>query len=369
LRQVAAILSQLVRERDTLARLGGDEFGLLLENCSVTKAEQIADNIIAHLRDFRFEWQGRAFQIGVSIGIAPITSGIADSAQLLSRADIACYAAKEQGRNRYHVYAVDSDEISRHQSELLRAAELREALDNHRFRIWSQPIMPLGKELAQPELCEVLLRLVEADGELRNPNSFIPAAERYNVMRDIDRWVVANVLTNFQQITGNRKDYIVTINLSGNSLSDSGLLEFLQATLDETQVAAEKVCFEITETAAVHNLAQAQHLIHTLRERGCKFALDDFGSGLSSFSYLKRLPIDYLKISGNFVQNMLNDNIDHAFVEAINNIGHTMKVQIIAEHVEHEGLIDRLRELGVDYIQGYAVGRPTQVELLNTDTD
>lgn len=363
LRQVSGILSQLVRERDTLARLGGDEFGLLLDNCSVNKAEQIADNIIAHLRDFRFEWEGRAFQIGVSIGIAPLTNEAVDSTQLLTRADVACYAAKEQGRNRFHVYALDSDESTRHHNELLRAAELREALDQNRFRLWLQPIVALNEGGDQPKLCEVLLRLVEEDGGLRNPHSFIPAAERYNVMRDIDRWVVAHVLTNFKKISGEHKDCVVTINLSGNSLGDSDLLPFLQDMFSQTAVPASKVCFEITETAAIQNLAQAHNLIKTLRESGCRFALDDFGSGLSSFSYLKRLPIDYLKISGNFVLGMLHDTLDHAFVEAINNIGHTMQVQIIAEHVEHDGLVDKLRELGVDYIQGYAVGRPKQLEL------
>jgi diguanylate cyclase (GGDEF)-like protein len=367
LRQVAGLLSQLVRERDTLARLGGDEFGLLLDNCPVSKAEQIAANIIAHLRDFRFQWQGRSFQIGVSIGIAPLIDEVVDGMQLMTRADIACYAAKKQGRNRFHVYAA-VDESSRQQAELLRAADLREALDNNRFRLWLQAAVPLDQQSHQPRLCEVLLRLIDADGNVCNPNSFIPAAERHNVMRDIDRWVVTNVLSNFQAITGADMDCAVSINLSGNSLSDNGLLEFLQTALDEAGVPAENICFEISETVAVQNLSQARRLIQALRERGCKFALDDFGGEFSSFSYLRQLPIDYLKISGDFVQGMLSDNIDQAFVEAINHIGHTMRLKIIAEQVEHSDLVEKLRELGVDYLQGYAVGRPVQVEMANMQT-
>jgi diguanylate cyclase (GGDEF)-like protein/PAS domain S-box-containing protein len=363
LRQVTGLLSQQIRERDTLARLGGDEFGILLDNCQVSKAKEISNNIISSLRDSRFEWDGRVYKIGVSIGIVPLSGGTKDHAQLMMQADAACYSAKELGRNRFNVYAANGEGSTSRHVELHRATELREALNNNQFQLWMQSIRPLRQDGDLPCLYEILLRLVDDDGNIRHPGSFMPDAERYNVIHDIDRWVIASVLENFQLFAGEDNNCVITINLSGNSLSDKGLLNYLHHTLDETQVNTSQVCFEITETAAIQYLSQAQHLSHALRERGCQLALGDFGSGLSSFSYLKRLPIDYLKISGNFVEGMLNDKVDHAFVESINHIGHTIKVKIIAEHVEHDELVKSLRKLGVDYIQGYAVGRPEYIDL------
>ena len=358
LKQVAGLLLNSVRQRDTLARLGGDEFGLLLENCPISKAIEIAETLVATIQDFRFIWEERTFRIGVSIGLTPIAAQIDNTAQLMSQADVACYTAKDLGRNRVHVYQNESGEPARRHSEILRAAELSDALNDNRFQLYYQPIVGLGATDKEIRHYEFLLRLVDSNGETVMPGNFIPAAERYGFMTSIDRWVIRTVFEQYYDLFALHPEVIVAINLSGNSLSDETLLDFVREEFYNSGAPPERICFEITETAAINNLAQATQFIAAMKEKGCRFALDDFGSGLSSFNYLKHLPVDYLKIDGGFIQNLVEDPIDLAMVETINQVGHILGIYTIAEFANSPAIVERLREIGVDYAQGYALGMP-----------
>ena len=363
LRQIRKLMSSMFRERDTLARIGGDEFGLLLDNCPLGRAQSIARSVVSAVRDYLFHWDGRSYQIGVSIGLVPVTAATRDTAELFKQADVACYTAKELGRNQVHVYQrADSESAQRH-SEILGAAGLRDALEQDRFRLHYQPIISLAAaDDSAPTRYEALLRVVDSGdaddaAKLVLPAAFIPAAERFGLMGDIDRWVIRTACADYAQGAG-RTGAEIAINLSGNSLGDDSLLGFIEAQFAAHAVPADKVCFEITETAAIQNLRHAAELMTQLRRHGCHLALDDFGSGLSSFRYLKTLPVDYLKIDGSFVRDMLNNPSDDALVAAINEMSHALGMRTIAEYVESQAIVDRLRELGVDHAQGYWIGKP-----------
>ena len=280
--------------------------------------------------------------------------------ELLSQADVACYTAKDLGRNRSHIYHPDDAELSKRHSDILRVAGIKAALKQNRFHLYAQPIQPIddSKRLLEPQRYELLLRMYDEDGYILLPGSFIPAAERYGLMGNIDRWVIQKALCNFEQLFNTSDDVMICINLSGNSLNDDGLLNFVKRQMHRSNIRPGQLCFEITETAVISNIAQASRFINEMKNLGCYFALDDFGSGLSSFTYLKHFPVDYLKIDGSFVRDIVNDATDHAMVSAINQVGHTLGIKTIAEFAESESIIDVLRELEVDYIQGYAVGRP-----------
>ncbi|MFO1417327.1 MAG: EAL domain-containing protein [Methylotetracoccus sp.] len=357
LRQISGVLAPLVRKRDTLARLGGDEFGVLLEACPQQRALRIAQKLRRALHDFRFVWDDRSFSIGASVGLVPIDTGTDSLASIFRAADIACYAAKDQGRNRVHVYQHDDRELAARHGEMQWVPRIQQAVADDRFLLYYQPIVALGGD-AQPH-GEILLRLREREGgELVMPSAFIPAAERYNQMQTIDRWVIRSVFAALRASPRQPRSSFVSINLSGQSLSDGHFLDFVESQIDLGGVELEQICFEVTETAAISNLSHATRFFSALKARGCRFALDDFGSGLSSFAYLKTLPVDFLKIDGNFVRDMERDPIDHAMVEAIHRIGHVMGIETIAECVESESAVERLRAIGVNYVQGYALGRP-----------
>jgi diguanylate cyclase (GGDEF)-like protein/PAS domain S-box-containing protein len=362
LRQVGAVLVSQVRKRDTLARLGGDEFGVLLEHCQQGQALRIAHQMRAALQDLRFVWQDRGFTIGASIGLVPIGPGVDTVATVFRAADNACYAAKDQGRNRVHLYEPDDHELAQRHGEMQWVPRIQEALAESRFTLFYQPILPLGEPGRAHG--EVLLRLLDRDDDLIFPSAFIPAAERYNQMQAIDRWVIRSVFAALRNPDTVMPPGSVAINLSGQSLSDRQFLEFVEQQIEACAVVLERICFEITETAAISNLSSAKRFFSALKPRGCRFALDDFGSGLSSFAYLKTLPVDFLKIDGGFVKDMLRDPIDHAMVEAIHRIGHVMGLQTIAESVEDEKILARLKTMGVNYAQGYAVGRPRPLRKL-----
>lgn len=362
LRQIKSLLAGAFRERDTLARLGGDEFGLLLDNCPLPRAVEIARSVVKSIGDYCFVWNNRGFQIGVSIGLVPVTAASESTGQLLSQADVACYTAKEQGRGRVHVYErLDSEPAQRHR-ELLRAATLRDALEQSRFRLYWQPIMTLGGERPEPVCYEMLLRLLDDDGQIVPPAAFIPAAERFGLMTAIDRWVIDRALQIYVRHFAGTPVHIA-INLSGNSLNEESLLDFVRTRFQTLSIPPGKICFEITETAAIHNLAQAAELMQELKGLGSQLTLDDFGSGLSSFRYLKALPIDYLKIDGSFVHTIDIKDSDRAIVAAINQLGHTLGMRTIAEHACSPAIVEQLRLLGVDYAQGYALGMPEPVDL------
>jgi diguanylate cyclase (GGDEF)-like protein len=356
LKQLVAELKGGIRETDTLARLGGDEFGLLLQNCSLDSAVRAADNLLERVGRFRFAWLGKTFEIGVSMGLVPIDAGSGDVSSLLGAADVACYAAKDLGRNRLHVYRGDDVEVSRRRGEMHWVSRLKQALRDGRFRLFAQPIVAArGGEQRDRE---VLLRLVGEEGELVLPDAFVPAAERYGVMTAIDRWVVEQVTAGSDRWRSARPEAGCSINLSGSSLNDEGFLRFLREVIDGRGLPPEILCFEITETAAIVNLSKAAYFIRELKALGCRFALDDFGSGLSSFSYLKSLPVDYLKIAGSFVRGVADDPVDSAMVESINKIGHLLGLETIAEYVEREAVMRKAREIGVDYLQGNAIAVP-----------
>ena len=362
LKQLAGVLQARIRESDTLARLGGDEFGVLLEACPLSKAKEIAEDLRSVIKAERFDWQGRVFEIGVSIGLVAIGAESGGLADVMSAADAACYVAKEQGRNRTHVFDVDDTALVQHHSHMQWVQRLQKALEDNSFELYCQRVQAVADSVTGMRYNEILLRMTEAGEEMIAPGFFIPAAERYHLMPAIDRWVVHEALRRLSEKQTWQTGECFAINLSGQSLGDETFLDFVSSELDNAGVAAERICFEITETAAVANLRSAQHFIATLRKRGCVFALDDFGSGLSSFAYLKRLPVDYLKIDGRFVKDMLTDPIDHAMVESINQLGHVVGVQTIAEFVENAAILERLGRLGVDYAQGYHIHRPEPLD-------
>lgn len=366
LRQVTQLMRGMLRQTDTLARLGGDEFGLLLRGCPLRRAVQIANGLREAIADFRFGWEGKSFSIGVSIGLVGIDAPQTDLGLLLARADAACYAAKESGRNRVHVYQANDIGLLEQQGQMQWVTRLQSALDQDRLRLYVQPIVPLHEQMDQRRHFEILIRLEEEDGKLILPGAFLPAAERYGLMPRIDQWVVANTLAwiGDRMRQDSRLDGMFSINLSGASLSDERFRDSLIASLEEARLPAGILCFEITETATVANLSKVVSFIGELKQQGCLLALDDFGSGLSSFAYLKNLPVDFLKIDGGFVKDIETDPIDLAMVQAINAIGHVMGLRTIAEYVSSEAIRDRVCELGVDYAQGYFIGEPQPLETL-----
>ena len=360
--QVGQLLKSKVRWRDTLARLGGDEFAVLLEACSLDEALRTAEGLREAVRNCRFQWEDRTFRLGVSIGVVPITAENEDVATVLSAADSACQAAKEQGRNRVHCFEENDLDLMRRRREMQWAARINAALEEGRFDLYRQTILPLQTE-EEGLHYEILLRMRDEQGKIISPDNFIAAAERYGLTPSIDRWVVENTLRWLVSEADERdKLAMCSINLSGQSLGDDKFLPFVIDQFHRTGIDARCICFEITETAAIASFSQANRFIQALKELGCRFALDDFGTGLSSFGYLKHFPVDYLKIDGSFVKEILHDPIDREMVRSINEIGHLTNKKTIAEFAENEEIITMLRNLGVDYAQGYGVNRPQKIQ-------
>ncbi len=358
LQMLTEILHGTLRQSDTLARLGGDEFGLLLEGASLEQALHLAYKICHAVKEFRFSWEGKSFATGISIGIVVIGPNGEKIRNLLSAADAACYVAKDMGRNRVHVYRIKDEEVARRQGEMKWVSEIQTAMEQKRLSLNFQPIRRLDSSNTD-ECIEILLSMIGNNGQHISPGAFIPAAERYDLIVALDRWVIRQTFEWLAQDSARlARLSICSINLSGQSLGDETLPEFIIAECRRNNLPAEKICFEITETAAVSRLDKAIHLINLLKKLGFHFALDDFGTGMSSFAYLKDLPVDFLKIDGSFVKDILVDPVDCAMVESINQIGHLMGLQTVAEHVENDQLLDKLREIGVDYVQGYGVARP-----------
>ena len=375
LRQLSEVLRTKVRRRDTLARLGGDEFGVLMEHCVLRQAQRVANTLRKCVEDFRFSWEGKTFSVGVSIGLVPVTSDSESVAGALSAADTACYVAKDQGRNRVHVYHPEDMELARRHGEMQWVARINQALEEDRFCLSVQPIQPIldvGTHLGAASsglndngYYEVLLRMRDASGRMVPPGAFLPAAERYSLSVKLDRWVVEKIFSWLDEHPEQLDRLsMCSINLSGHSIADEDFLQFVISSLDGTNVPAEKLCFEITETAAITNLVSATRFITALKGWGCQFALDDFGSGLSSFAYLKQLAVDFLKIDGVFVKDVVDDPINLAMVKSINDIGKVMGKRTIAEFVENDEILEKLREVGVDYAQGYRIGRPQPLDRL-----
>ena len=363
LRQVGALLRPRLREGDVLARLGGDEFGVLLPHCPPSPALRIAEALRKAIVDFRFAWKNRSFTIGVSIGLVNLAEGPHTLASVLSAADAACYLAKDKGRNRVQVYRPEDDEVALRRGEMEWVNRLHRALAEDRLCLYAQPMHAMhstGTEVLHQEL---LVRLIDESDELIQPITFIPAAERYHLMPSIDRWVIRTAfrLLADRRAAGDASALSGTyaINLSGASIGDDQFLDYVRESFARFRIPHRAICFEITETTAVTSLSKAAEFIGAMREPGCRFALDDFGVGVSSFTYLKQLPVDYIKIDGSFVRNMLHDPVDAAMVEAIHRIGRVMGKQTIAESVETAATLEALRSVGVDFAQGNAIAPPT----------
>ena len=366
--QLGALLKSKIRWRDTLARLGGDEFGVLLESCSLEQAIETAEALRVAVGEFKFMWDDRSFRLGVSIGVVPITADNEDVAALMSAADSACAAAKEAGRNRIHSYQENDIDLMRRRREMQWAARINNALEDNRFELFRQTIMPLQTP-EEGAHYEILLRMRDENGGIIAPGLFIEAAERYSITPNIDRWVIKNAFRWLVSEADERERLaLCSINLSGLSFSDEKFLPFVVEQFQMSGLDATKICFEITETAAIASYSQANRFINALKELGCKFALDDFGTGLSSFGYLKHFPVDFLKIDGSFVKEILHDPIDREMVRSINEIGHLTGKKTIAEFAENEEIITMLKGMGVDYAQGYGVSEPKRVTSAIADT-
>ena len=358
LKEISALMPQYIRASDCLARLGGDEYGVLMFDCPMKQAEKVAENLRATIRDFTFSWDKKTFDIGVSIGLVPIRKDSGSVQDVLRRSDSACYIAKDLGRNRVHVYTPDDIEISRRYGELQWVTRIKKALESNNFLLALQAVKPISDTSASIHY-EVLLRMVDDNGDMVPPMSFIPAAERYDMMPALDKWVIDSTFQMIRDLqSSNSNTNVYNINLSGQTLSNTDILEFIRMQLNEYAIDASRLCFEITETAVIANLSLAIDFIGKMKEMGCMFALDDFGSGLSSFAYLKKLPVDFIKIDGEFVRDIIDDPMDRAIVSAINDIGHEIGLITVAEYVENDEILQLLKELGVDYAQGYGVDKP-----------
>ena len=364
LRQLGDVLKFHIRKGDLLARLGGDEFGILMRHCSLGEAFTACEKLRNIIRDFQFAWEDRSFSVGVSIGLSSINNSTGNAVEVLKEADAACYAAKDKGRNRVHVFRLDDEELASRQGEMQWVEKIQHGLDENRFVLYGQLIVPIS-DTKEGLHFETLVRYRDEQGNTIPPGAFLPAAERYNLAPALDKWVISHL---FEWLAEHadclEKLSLCSINLSGLSMSDESMLDFITNTFKQYSIPTDKICFEITETAAIGNLTYATKFIHHLREQGCSFSLDDFGSGLSSFAYLKNLPVDYLKIDGLFVKDIHEDKVDLAMVRSINEVGHVMGKKTVAEFVENKQIFDLLSVLGVDYAQGYGIAKPVPLDEL-----
>jgi len=364
LKQLGNELQYIMRDDDTLARLGGDEFGILITNIQPKQAIRRIEELHKSIGMFRFVWEDKIFEVGVSIGLVSITKDSGVMSDVMSAADSACFVAKDSGRNRVHVYQADDKEIEKRQGEMQWLQKITKAFEDQRFMLYYQPIKPLSKSGKESGMhYELLLRMLDDDGRPVLPTGFIAAAERYQLIQTIDKWVVRSTLQALEnsEVIRELGKSTCAINLSGQSFSDEKFLNFVIGEINDSSVDPERICFEVTETAAIANLNHAMKFINNLSKLGCKFSLDDFGRGFSSFGYLKDLPVNYLKIDGSFVRDLAHDPIDYAMVEAINQIGHVMGVATIAEHVQTEAALNLLNDLGVDFVQGSVIAEPKPI--------
>jgi diguanylate cyclase (GGDEF)-like protein len=362
LKQLAQCMGPQIRESDVLARLGGDEFGVLLHHCPLERAQDIAAKLLRAINHCRFSWLDKTFTVGGSIGLVPVDGSYASIEDLLRNADVACYTAKDLGRNRVHVHHPNDTELMRRHGEMQWVSRINQALDQDRFTLYQQKILPLAAA-SETLCCEVLVRMRDEGGQLIMPGAFLPAAERYNLAPAVDRWVVGHLLRHLESRYAQEPagQHLFFLNISGATLNDDEFFIFVHDSLKRSAIPPSCLCFEITETAAIANLDRAVRFIQGIRAEGCRFALDDFGAGLSSFTYLKTLPVDFLKIDGGFVRDINHDPMNQAIVEAINRVGHAVGLKTIAEFVEDEAIRQTLLRVGVDYAQGYGLHRPEPV--------
>lgn len=358
LREVAGLLKDAVRDSDTVARIGGDEFAMLLIGCPLEKARQIADDVCRAVTDYRFVWKDKIFNIDVSIGLVEIGRESGTPEEVLGAADSACYVAKQRGGH-VHVYSARDEAVARHRGEIHWLQKLQAALKESRFELYAQPIVPATEQTLDGPALEVLVRLKDESGQGVSPSEFLRAAERYRLMSLVDRWVVQTTLSALGsgalQVAETRS---VAINISGQTLGDTQFLEFVVDCFDRTGVTPNQVCFEVTENSVITNIDHARRFIGVLHGMGCKFALDDFGRGLGSFSNLKNLTMDFLKIDGSFMRNLARDSVNQAMVAAMIKLARTLDFKVVAEQVEDEAALEAVRKMGIDFVQGFVIGRP-----------
>jgi len=368
LRQLTSVMMTRMRGSDTLARLGGDEFGALLESCPLDQALRIANAMRETVREFRFVWENKTFSVGVSIGLVPLTADSGDLNRVLVLADACCYDAKNKGRDRVQVHRQDDSEFSDKHGELQIVSQINRAFELGRFRLYRQRILPLNQEAEPGDHYEVLVRMLDESGNLVPPTAFMPAAERYNLLTSIERWVISSLVEFLhRRCNGGAMPHPAglgsySVNISGASINDKSFPEFLRNLLTRYQLPRGLLCFEITETTAISNLTRASDLMREMKGMGCRFSLDDFGTGMSSFAYLKYLPVDYLKVAGMFIKDMADDPMDYAIVEAINRISHILGMQTVAESVEDADALEKITALGIDFAQGYFIAEPEALE-------
>lgn len=371
LRKVTGSLRGCLRESDVVARLGGDEFGILLKSCSLEDAVELAGKMLDEINLLRFTSCERTFEISASIGLTSVNAASESVTSIMSEADLACYASKDLGGNRYHVYQPGDQALAKRHEEMQWVSRLTAALDSNRLLLYCQDIVPVDSGRCCGRHFEILLRLLDERGSIVMPGSFMPAAERYNISTALDRWVISNAFTWLEKNRGQESVAgleTIAVNLSGASLNDSGFLSFVRGEIGSHGIQPGLLCFEITETVAVANMHAAAELIHELRGLGCRFALDDFGSGLSSFAYLKNLPVDYLKIDGSIIRDIDRDPVNFAMVRSIQQLGKSMGIMTVAEYVENEAILRMLAEIGVDFAQGYGIARPVPLNELQAVT-
>jgi len=364
--QLGTLFRARLDEAALLARLGGDEFGVLFADCTEEHALAICDDLMQTVRNFLFAWRDRSFDVAVSIGLTAFMPENDSAAAELAKADVACHMAKRNGRDRVHVYRDGDAAVARHHGEMRLVSTISKALSSGRFRLYAQPIMPLTPGAAGRTHYEILVRMLDEYGDPMAPEQFIPAAERYILMPAVDRWIVHQLFsTQGEQLRlwhdEHPDQFLFAINLSATSINDESFLPYLLRQFEVHRIPPAGICFEITETAALRSFGDARGFMRRLAEMGCTFALDDFGSGLSSYSYLRELPVKYLKIDGSFVHDMNSNPVNHALVASINQIAHVLALKTIAEWAEDDSTINQLRALNVDFVQGYAIGTPLPV--------
>jgi diguanylate cyclase (GGDEF)-like protein len=360
LRQINSLIQKNLKNNDVLSRLGADEFAIILRQCDLNDGMIIAERIRTVIKQFRFFYQEKLFDISGCVGVVDLDESIDNFSMALRAADLACSVAKEEGRNRIHVYKKDDEELVLHENQMQWVSRINIGLEENRFQLFRQKIQPLQTSNEELPHYEILLRLKDKDGAIISPFHFIPAAERYNLMSKLDRWVVATTLKKMAETNKNdpKNSFSCSINLSGQSFCEEKFSSYVIEQIQKYAVPAQHLCFEITETAAVSNFTKALDFIDSIKKLGCQFSLDDFGSGMSSFTYLKNLPVDYLKIDGYFVKTLLENEIDKAMVTSIHQVGSVMGLKTIAEFVENEAILKELTRMGVDYGQGYGIGKP-----------
>lgn len=365
LRKVSSLLKHRCRQTDTLGRLGGNQFAILLNQCSLSQAEEVAKKILTRIQELSFTWDNELISISASIGLISLSEKVQSVDELMGLADTACLVAKERGRSRIQIYSRQDQSVQKHQRYTYWVKEIENAIRYDYFKLYYQPILSLNN--SQEHHYEIFLRLVDERGKIFTPSQFLPAAERYNLMLELDQWVISHFFSHicsllYYQPTPICYDYLTyNLNLSGETINNENFLDFIKYQFSLYQIPHQLICFEITETVAVENLSQAQRLIYEIKNMGCKIALDDFGSGMSSFRYLKHLPVDYLKIDGSLVKDIDHDSIDCTMVSAIHQMSHVMGIKTVAEYVANEKVLAKIKEIGIDYAQGFAIAYPQPI--------